>query len=141
LATRSVEGDHELAPAPLAERLLRDRALELGDELGGPAAVQLGVEAVLDRAEAQSVEAGCLCRASLDVGEPGVCLTPPLGEGGAEYVRRGSGLAAGKPFRSRPGALLEPPGVDLIRLDPQPVSPAYRLDQRRRPCGPPPVLE
>jgi hypothetical protein len=88
LATRTVEGNHQLAPAPLAERLLRDGTLELGDELGGPTGGQLGVEAVLFSAVTQSVEPACLRRAPLDVGEPGVGPTPPLGERGAQRVRR-----------------------------------------------------
>ena len=33
LTPGSVQGDHQLAPAPLAERLLSNHGLELGDEL------------------------------------------------------------------------------------------------------------
>jgi hypothetical protein len=93
LAARAVEGDHQLSPAPLSERLLAHRLLELGHEIPGATARQLGVDAVLEGVETKAVEPGGLRRAPLDVCVVGVGGPAPLREGGAQ-VGRGADMVA-----------------------------------------------
>jgi hypothetical protein len=52
----AVQGEHELGPQPLAQRLARYQLLELADELGSAANGQVGLEAVLDRRGAQPLQ-------------------------------------------------------------------------------------
>ncbi len=51
LAPRSVQSDHELAPAVLAERLFRHRGLDLRDESRRLSRGQVGVDPDLDRGQ------------------------------------------------------------------------------------------
>ena len=49
LAPRPIEREHQLAAQPLTQRVLCDRALELGDELGMTADGQLRLGVLLDK--------------------------------------------------------------------------------------------
>ena len=48
LPARAVEGEHQLAPTPLAQRRVGDRGLELADDLGGATRREQRVGPVLD---------------------------------------------------------------------------------------------
>ena len=47
---------HQLAPKPLAERMLADEALELADQLRGATTVELRLQVFLGRDEAELLE-------------------------------------------------------------------------------------
>ena len=49
LAARAIEREHQLAPAAFAERLERDRRLELADQVGMPAERQIRFDAFFER--------------------------------------------------------------------------------------------
>ena len=57
LPTTAVQGQHELPAQPLAEGVLRQEPLELRDEIALASELELGVESILERGEAQLVEA------------------------------------------------------------------------------------
>ena len=52
----AVEGEHELPAQPLAQRVLGDEGLELADELGMAAELELGVDQLLPRRRAELLE-------------------------------------------------------------------------------------
>ena len=60
LPPAAVEGQHQLPAEALAERVLADESLELGDELGMTAQLEVGVDALLESGEALLLEAGTL---------------------------------------------------------------------------------
>src|SRR6185369_10711069 len=51
LAPGAVQGEHQLSPQALAERMLLDHPLDLADQLGVAAEGEIGGEAILDRGE------------------------------------------------------------------------------------------
>jgi hypothetical protein len=57
-AVGPVQGGHVLAGEPLPQRVRRDGRRQLGDQLGVPAQLQLGVEAGLEQADVQLREPG-----------------------------------------------------------------------------------
>ena len=80
LAPAAVEGDHQAAGEPLAQRVLVGRALELADRLAVPAEGEEGVEAGLQRLQAQLVPAHGRRPGPLLVGDVGEHRTVPLGQ-------------------------------------------------------------
>ena len=56
LASRAVERDHQLPARPLAQRILGDKRLELADDLRVSPQREIGLDALLDRREAQLLE-------------------------------------------------------------------------------------
>src|SRR4051812_17385580 len=56
LAAGSVQGDHQLARPPLAERLLSDHGLELGDKLARITASEPRIDQILGRRASELVE-------------------------------------------------------------------------------------
>ena len=56
LPARAVEGAHELRAKPLAERMLADERLELPDELGVTAELEVGLDSALERGETELLE-------------------------------------------------------------------------------------
>ena len=64
LSARAVEREHQLAAQALAMGVLRDQRLQLADQLGVAAERKVGLDALLERREAQVVEP-----AALDLGE------------------------------------------------------------------------
>jgi hypothetical protein len=57
LAPAAIQREHELASEPLAQRLRGDEDLELGDELLRAAEGEVGLDAVLERGDAQLLQA------------------------------------------------------------------------------------
>jgi hypothetical protein len=60
LAVAAVESEDLLLAQALAQGVLADKRLQLADELGVPAERELGLDPLLDRAQAQLLEAGDL---------------------------------------------------------------------------------
>ena len=56
LPLRPVEGEHQLLPEPLPERMLADERLELVDELGRAAEREIGLDPPLEREQPQLLE-------------------------------------------------------------------------------------
>ena len=122
LPAAPVEGQHELAARALAERLLRDQPLELGDQRAVPAEREVRLDALLESGDPQLLELrdvqlqGRLVR---DVGERGAAPQP---QRLAQLLRRALREAGGE----RPAAVLdeplEPLGVELAGADPEQVA-------------------
>ena len=53
LPSAAVERKHQLSARPLPERVLAHDRLELADELGGTAELELGLDSLLDRSQPQ----------------------------------------------------------------------------------------
>jgi hypothetical protein len=56
LPAGSIEREHQLTTQPLAERSLGDERLELGDEIGSSAPLELRVDEILAGGEAQLLQ-------------------------------------------------------------------------------------
>ena len=106
LAPRAVQGEHQPAHEPLAQRVLVGHPLEPGGRLGGPAQRQQGVEAGLGRARSRSSSHRTLAGARpLLVGDVGEARPAPLAEGGVEQLEGGGRVVverAPSPRRRRP---------------------------------------
>ena len=89
LSPAAVEGEHELGLEGLPGRVLGAQRFELRDELGRPAAGQLGVDQGLVGDEPQLAEPLGLGSRPVLVGELGVGVALPERQGGAG-LRRGS---------------------------------------------------
>ena len=108
---------------PLPQRVLSHERLELADQLGVAAELELGRDALLERAEAQLLEPGDLRLGERLVRELRECRPAPerqcLREQPGALVRRGSA----RPLDS----LLEPGDVELAGLDVDDVARRPRL--------------
>ena len=137
LAAAAVEGDHQAAGEPLAQRVLVGRALQLADGLAVTAEGEEGVEARLQRLQAQLVPAHRGRPGPLLVDDVGEGRTVPLGQPGLDVGRsavlgsssqRGAGLG---------DAVLEAGGVEDVAVDGQHVArplPAQQLGVAERPA-------
>ena len=113
LAAAPVEGDHQLGPEPLAQRVGGHQALELGHHLGVTAQGQVGVDPQFQRLEAAPVEALGLGGGKEVVGEVGQRLPPP------QIERLTQALIGGQRDRRRPARRRHrPPGVRTGRRRP-----------------------
>ena len=120
-AAGAVEGDHQLTPRRLPQRVLLDVAPQVVDHLGVPAERELRVDPVLRGGEAQ------LGHAPHDAGDQrrrrdvGQRRAVPHGEGLVEELRRALGVAGSQ---CRP-PLFGPPDehecVEVVVADDQPV--------------------
>ena len=108
LAAAAVEGEHAQAVEVLAQRLVREQRLDLGDRLGVPPGREILLEGLLDRGEAQFLQA-----ADLEVRE----------RLGGDIVERRSApqreRLARRPLGDEP---LEAAGVDFAGAEPQLVA-------------------
>ena len=100
LSTGAVERSHERRAQPLAQRMLADEHLELGDELGVAAEREVGFDAPLERAQAELFEAADLGLRERLVGEVGERRPAPEAERVAEPLRRELGRAPAAPPRT-----------------------------------------
>ena len=100
LATGAVQGDHQLRPERLPQRVLGGERLDLRDHLGGSAARQLGVDEALVGDQPQLLQPLRLRAGPILVGELGVRLTPPQRQRLTQHRRRPGRVAAPEP---RPG--------------------------------------
>jgi hypothetical protein len=115
LAARAVEREHALRVQALAQRLLRQQRLELGQHLAVAAGVEILVDRDLERGRAQLVEA------------------PDLRSGERFVGDVGQGRPAPQPQRLARGALgeqpLEPGGVHPVSAQLQLVAAPARRDR------------
>ena len=117
LTAGAVEGEHELRAHPLPVRVRRREPLELADQLRVAAERQVGVEAVLDRGQAQLLQPG-------DVGlERG--LESEVAERGPAPEREGA--------RERRRGRLGPAGAKLRPRIAHRVLEAMEVEPRRSP--------
>jgi hypothetical protein len=118
LAAAAIERQHQLATRAFAERVLGHERLELPDELGMTARLQVGVHAVLERGEPQALEAGDLRSREVLVRE--VCERRPaphrerLAQPSRRALRGRFARLGNDPLEARP--------VELVRLDAQQVA-------------------
>ena len=87
LTPRSVEREHQLAPQALPQRVLRDQRLELADELSAAAELEVGVDPLLERLQAQLLEPADLGLGERLEGEVGERWAAPQRERLAEQLR------------------------------------------------------
>ena len=80
LAAGAVQGEHELAAEPLAQRLVGDQALELADQLGPGAEGQVGLDPLLHADQPQLLQPGDLGLGERLVAEVGQGRPPPQGQ-------------------------------------------------------------
>ena len=123
LAARSDRAPSSAAPEPLAERMLDDEPLEIGDELDVPAEPQPGVEATLEALRRSSFSLAASSRAKRSPSRS--ARASPRHRARARWRGRDSArrsfppASARRPSASEP---LEPLGVDLRRSDDEPVA-------------------
>ena len=92
LATRAVERDDQLPMKALAQRVLRCESVEFARHVGMPAGGEVGVDALLEAAEAQLLEMSAL-DAREGLGELGESRTAPQLERVGEEPRGGRRVA------------------------------------------------
>ena len=113
LASRAVEREHQLAADPLSERVVPHERLELGEERPVAPERELGIEALLERREAQLVESCDRRLRELFIGEVCQrCSTPEL-ERATEELGRG--------LRVRPHEGQAPfarPALETVEVEP-----------------------
>ena len=122
LPARPIQRKHQLRPEPLAVGVLLDERLELGDERRVAAECELGVDALLDRAEPhffESLHLNARERLEFEVGKR-AAVPQPLGT--AQELCRSTRIAGGQRLACRRDQLLEELDVELVWLDPQEVS-------------------
>ena len=116
LPPRAVEREHELRPQALAVRMRGDQRLQLAGHLGVTSELEVGVDSVLDRGEAQVVEP-----AAFDLGEglsSELRQSRPAPERDrlADRVRGAVRSARGERGATVPDEALEADQVDGLRL-------------------------
>ena len=121
LAAAAVEGEHELAAEPLAQRLLGDQALELADQLGPGAQGQVGLDPLLHTDQAQLLQPGDLGLGERLVAEVGQRRPPPQGQRLGQGVGGLGGGAVGQGLATLGEQPLEPAQVDLVGDGPEQV--------------------
>ena len=137
LAAGAVQGEHQQAAQALAQRMLADERLELGNGLGVAAERELDLEPLLERDEAQLLESGDLVAGEGLVAEVRQRRPTPEAERLAEHLRRLASVAVGEQPRARAEQILEPCRVERARLDAEQVAGRPRLETavRRAPCA------
>ena len=127
LPPTAVEREHELTARTLAHRVLANELLELADEAGGAAAVELGLHPLLDRRQAKLLEPCGLVLGKLLVRKVGERRSAP------QLKRFGHEPCPAICFR-RPRLvheLLEAPSVDRVLLCIERVAGSPGLDDVR----------
>ena len=134
LSSGAIEREHQLSAHSLAERVIDDEALELGDDLSVPAELELGIDLLLDHRESELFEPQSLRGRKLFIAKVRQRLAAEEDERLTELPR-----TRGRTVCSRRGDdSLEAVSVHLIaRCEPQSVSRWSRLD----PLGSEPLTE
>jgi hypothetical protein len=112
LSTAPVEGEHQLAPEPLAERVLLERRAQRRHELAVLPERERGVEPFLDGIQAERLEPPCLGCQRGDVGEALQGGAAPEGERAVGRDCPGTGIAL---TESRAGVREQP--LEAQRVD------------------------
>ena len=133
LAPTAVEGKHQLAAEPLAERVLVHAGLELGHDRAVPAEPQQPLDAPLDRLEAKLVEAMDLALREVGERELAERRAAPEGERLLEGRHGGIRVVVQLPPSVR-REHLEPGGVDGVVAEAKDVPRRLRHEHAALPC-------
>jgi hypothetical protein len=120
LASGPVEREHELAAQAFAQRVLDDERLELAHHVAA-AQLQIGLDPIRERFQAQLVQASDLCLGERREGEVGQRGAAPQRERRPEVVRRGGGGAGAQRRSAFVEVAPEAVEVDGVGLDLQEV--------------------
>ncbi len=129
LAARAVEGDHELGPESLAQRMLRDERLQFRDELGVPAGRKLRLDPILGRGQTQLLEPRRLGPRKGRVAEVHERRPAPEADRVPQLLRCLRRRATSKVGPRLLDHSLEPIGVQLLGLDAEQVARAASDEQ------------
>ncbi len=121
LPARAVEREHELGAEVLAEGMLRDQLLELGDQLAGSPEREVGLETILQRSEAKLLQAPDLGRDGVLVEDVLERFASPKAKGLPEQLGRPGGIVTERRSR-RAREALEATRIELVGLDPKHVA-------------------
>ena len=122
LAVGAVEGEHELAPEPLPQRMPSDERLQLADQLSVAAEREVGLDPLFERRQLQLVQARDLRLCERLVGEVGQGGAPPEGERPAQLLGGLLRLPLGPSAPCLLEHALEAICVDLAWLDREDVA-------------------
>jgi len=128
LATRAVEGEHELSAEALPQRLGGHERVELGHELGVTSEREVGLDPHLEAGKPKLLQPSdrrLRKRLVTDVGEGGPA--PEL-KGLAEHGGRSSRVASRERLPTLPEQTLEATGIDRFRREIQHVPGRHRAD-------------
>ena len=112
-----VERKDELAPQALAERLLGDETLQLGDERSVTAERQLRIDSLLEGDEPKLVQPASLVRDDATVANVRERRAAPQRECGSQAIRREPGSAPRQCVASFAVEPFEPPRVEELGPD------------------------
>ena len=118
LSARSVEREHHLRVQSLSIGVLRGEALELGDEVGCSAQLEVGVDAALECDEPELLEPLALGRHERSAFEAGECNTAAERERCMQLRRGDAGRLAARVVHER----LEELEIELVPVDLEPVA-------------------
>src|SRR5262245_21623457 len=122
LASRAVEGEHQVRHGPLAEGVLGDEGLELPDELGVAAKRELGLEPALQGEKTELFEAAHIRTKQGLVGDVRKCSASPERKRLAQLLGSLSGAAVSERAAAFLDEPLEATQVDQLGIDNQCVS-------------------
>ena len=130
LATRAVEGEHELSASALPEWLLGHERLELADEIRVSTQREASLDRFLAGDEVQLLEPGDLGLRERRVGEVGECRPAPESERARERLGGIGRVAAGEDSSAVGEQPLEALRVQPISVDLERVSRRARHERR-----------
>ena len=133
LPSASIEGEHQLTPKRLAQRVLAHELLELRDESGVPTQRELGPDAELEGLQPALVEPERLGDGEGFIGQ--VRQRPPAPHSECSAQRGGCPVRIAVAEGRRPGAdgALKAVHVDLVRIDREHVAGLVAHEQIRSP--------
>ena len=113
LAARAVQRQHQLAPQPLPVGVVGQQRLQLGDQPAVPTEGQVGLDAVLQRGQAQRLQAGPFRLQGGHLVQVGQQRSPPQAQPRSKLVGGRLRVVADQGAAARCGQVLEPLGVQL----------------------------
>jgi hypothetical protein len=141
LATRAVQGKHQLGAWTLAKRFLSDEALQLADHFPVAAALDICLDAILERRQPQLLDSRCLGLGEVGEGEVGKGRAAPQGQRRSERLGGLVRIACVERAAALRGESLEAVQVKLLGVDLQDIAWRARYQQPLGSLGPPPGLE
>jgi hypothetical protein len=128
LATGPVQGEHQQLAQPLAQRVLADQHLQLGDRLAVSTDRKVGLQTMLERHKAQRFQPADLVLRERLVAEVRQRRTAPQRERAAQHLARLSRGPSGKQLPALVQQPLKPLQIERAVLDPHQVAARSRLD-------------
>ena len=128
LATGPVQGEHQQLAQPLAQRVVADERLQLGDRLAVSTDREVGLQAMLERDEAQRFQPADLVARERLVAEVRQRRAAPQRERAAQHLARLGRGPSGKQLPALVQQPLEPLQIERAVLDPHQVAERPRLD-------------